>query len=81
MYERIVSFICKHNVLYEFQYGFRANHSTNLAIMQLIDQITSSVDKREVCAGIFLDLSKAFDTVNHKILVDKLEHYGIQELL
>ena len=68
-------------MLYEFQYGFRANHSTNLAIMQLIDQITSSVDKREVCAGIFLDLSKAFDTVNHKILVDKLEHYGIQELL
>ena len=49
MYDRIVSFICKHNVLYEFQYGFRANHSTNLVIMQLIDQITSSIDKTGLC--------------------------------
>ena len=48
--------------------------------MQLIDEISSSVDNKEYCAGIFLDLSKAFDTVNHAILINKLGHYGIRGL-
>ena len=62
IYDRVVSFIYKHDVLYKYLYGFRANRSTNLAIMELVDQITSSIDNREACAVIFLDLFKAFDT-------------------
>ena len=52
---------------------------TSLAFLQLIDEISSSVDNKEYCAGIFLDLSKAFDTVNHAILIEKLEHCGTMD--
>ena len=54
--------------------------STNLALLHLINQISSSIDNKELCVGIFLDLSKAFDTVNHRILLNKLEHYGLRGL-
>ena len=55
-------------------------NSHSASCMQLIDEISSSVDNKEYCAGIFLDLSKAFDTVNHAILINKLGHYGIRGL-
>ena len=54
------------------------NHSTCLAMLHLIDNITSSLDRKELVMGIFLDLSKAFDTVDHEILFDKLYFYGIR---
>ena len=83
MYERVFcirlnSFIKKYKILYELQFGFRESHSTYLAMITLLDQIISSLDKNHFTIGLFLDFSKAFDTVNHKILLDKLEYYGIR---
>jgi retron-type reverse transcriptase len=60
------------------QYGFRENRSTKLAIIELTNKLSKAIDNGEFIIGIFLDLSKAFDTINHRILIQKLEHYGIR---
>ena len=72
MYKRLIRYIEKH------QYGFRQNRSTELSIIELVDKITKVIDKGEYTIGVFLDLSKAFDTINHKILIKKLGQYGIR---
>ena len=78
MYKRLNNFVEKNNILSEHQYGFRKNRSTELAIIEFIDRITKAIDKGQYTIGIFLDLSKAFDTINHSILIKKLEYYGIR---
>jgi hypothetical protein len=78
MYNRLIDFIDKNQILSKHQYGFRKNRSTELAIIELVDKITKGIDQGNYTLGIFLDLSKAFDTINHKILIKKLEHYGIR---
>ncbi len=65
------------NLFYSAQYGFREGHSTELAALELVDRITIEMDKMKTPISIFLDLSKAFDTLNHAILLDKLNYYGI----
>ena len=77
IYNRIINYLNDFNVLCDNQYGFRKNRSPSLA---LIDSISSAFDRREHAIGVFLDLSKTFDTVNHVILFDELEHYGIRGL-
>ena len=76
MYIRLISFINKHNLLFNCHFGFREGHSTNLALIYLVNKISNSLDTGEYVLGLFLDFTKAFDTVNHDILLQKLQHLG-----
>ena len=75
MYNRLINFLNLHNILYSKQFGFRNNHSTALALIDLINNISSAIDRNETTLGV----SKAFDTITHEILCQKLQHYGIRD--
>jgi retron-type reverse transcriptase len=77
----MIAFVDKHNLLSENQYGFRNKRSTCAALIELIDQITNSIDKNKTTIGIFIDLRKAFDTINHELLLKKLDTYGIRGIV
>ena len=66
-------------LFYGSQYGFRKRHSTEFAALELVDKLLNMMDKGQVPLGIFLDLSKAFDTLDHNILIKKLEFYGVSD--
>ena len=78
MHQCLYKFLESFEILYPLQFGFREKHSTSHAFLSLTESIKQSIDSGKVGCGIFLDLQKAFDTVNHKILLDKREHYGIR---
>ena len=83
VYERVVfdqvyDYFDSNNLFYKSQYGFRKGHSTEHALLELYDKILQNVDKQRDPFAIFLDLSKAFDTIDHNILISKLRHYGIE---
>ena len=78
MYSRLDNFLNMSEIIYKFQFGFRKNYSTNHALLSIIEQIRGALDKNMFTCSVFIDLEKAFDTVNHQILVSKLNHYGIR---
>ena len=80
VHERSYSFLEKYKCLYKHQFGFRKSHSTNHALIEITEKIRKALDARKFACGIFVDLQKAFDTVNHEILLKKLEHYGLRNM-
>ena len=78
LFNRLYNYLSINNLLSDNQFGFRKKLSTEMAIITAIDFITEAIDKKEHVIGLFLDLRKAFDTVNKEILIQKLERYGIR---
>ena len=75
----MLKFFDKHQVLYENQYGFREKHSTLHALLDVTSETYNAIQRNHHTALMFIDLCKAFDTVSHKILLQKLYHYGIRK--
>ena len=78
MYKRLSNFLDINNLRYSFQFGFWPKYSTNHALINLSESIRQSLDEGRFGCGIFEDLQKLFDTDDHKILLHKLEYYGIR---
>lgn len=77
IFNQLYEYFHQKKLFYSAQYGFRKGHSTELASLELVDRIMIEMDKGKTPLSIFLDLSKAFDTLDHEILIQKLKHYGI----
>ena len=78
LYYRFKLFLEEKNIFNDSQYGFREKRSTEHAILDIINQIENNMDNRMYSCGIFVDLKKASDTVDHLILLQKLDHYGVR---
>ena len=78
MHTRPTEFLEEKQILYYRQFGFRKDFSTNHAILTLLESIQKALDDEQFACGIFIDLGKAFGTVCHDILLEKLNHYGIR---
>ena len=74
----LIKYLDVNNILHQSQFGFRAKLSTSMALLELVDEISRSIDDKKYTVGVFLDLAKAFHTVNHQILLSKLNHYGVR---
>ena len=78
IYQQLMKYLLENKLLSSQQYGFRANHSTELAVLNLIDRLTYDLDNGKIPTNIYIDLSKAFDTLQHETLLNKLAYYGVR---
>ena len=78
VFSRVYSFLDKNNYIYNLQYGFRPKYSTTHALINITERIRESLDHKKIACSVFVDFQKAFDTVNHSVLIKKLAHYGIR---
>jgi hypothetical protein len=78
IFQQLHNFFKENNLYYNCQYGFREAHSTEHAVLELIDKVVMQLDNNKLPVAIFMDLTKAFDTINHSILLQKLQYYGIR---
>ena len=74
MHNRFYSYLTQNNILFNKQFSFWAGHSIEHALLELVDQISNTFNDKNYLVGIFVDLSKAFDIVDHKILIQKLKN-------
>ena len=77
VFSQLYDYFRNNDLFYDSQYGFLKNYSTELAAMELTDKVLKDIDDKHITLVIFMDLSKAFDTLDHGILIMKLAHYGI----
>ena len=80
LYNRLYKFLNQNKCLFNYQFGFGNHHSTNHALISITEKIRKALDEGKFACGVFLDFQKAFDTVNHKILISKPKQYGIRGL-
>ena len=78
IYNNLLDFIMENNILYDKQFGFRKGHSTSHAIITLVNKVSKSLDEGKIVGGFYLDIRKAFDSISHQILLDKLHKIGIR---
>ena len=79
LYKRLYEFFEKFNIIFRYQFGFRQDYSTTMALIEITDLIRQQIENKNVTVGIYIDLTKAFDLVNHSILMQKLENYGVRD--
>ena len=77
MYKRLYTFLNSNNIIYNLQFGFRQQFSTSHAMINITENIIKAHDSDNIDCGVFVDLKKAFDTVDHQILLAKLNYYEI----